>query len=106
MILSWILLLVLAASVLHLFIDNVNARIAVEVQRFLLHPSLRAAPLGCLAPASGLLGVGLWTGYAIDVGEWRFAAIAWMPLVCGFAGGYLRAHAQRRSATDREVGES
>lgn len=33
-----------------------------------------------------LTNIGLWTAFAVVVGDWRFAAIVWVPYVFGIVG--------------------
>jgi hypothetical protein len=39
----------------------------------------RTAPIGCLITLASLANIGLWIAYAIDVNDWRFAAIPGLP---------------------------
>lgn len=36
---------------------------------------------GCVIALLTLIAIALWTWYAIDVRDWRFAAIAWIPFL-------------------------
>lgn len=38
------------------------------------------APLGCVITVVALANACLWTWYAFDVNDWRFAAIFWLPM--------------------------
>lgn len=56
-------------------------REAVEASKQIMRTrGTKAAPIGCLVAVVGYGTPVLWTIYAIQVHDWRFAAITWLPV--------------------------
>lgn len=63
---------------------DANAEIrAMSAEIYRKHGLNRSAPAGCLIALSALANIGLWVTYAIQVGDWRFAAIPLFPWLVG-----------------------
>lgn len=105
MILTWILVLTVFTSALTLvMVDSTN--VVVEAVEAMIRGdrSRRVVALGCLLPLLPATVVILWVVYAVQVGDWRFAAIEVFPVCCGLIGGYLRA-VRNRNRRLPEAGE-
>lgn len=93
----WIILInSTVVSVIGLATAGVNEQIYRELR---VHRRIRYSKgLIFLLSLLSLCNVVLWTRYAFDVGDWRFAAIAGVPFVIGWIGRL----AIRASQEDRQ----
>ena len=57
---------------------NAEAR-ALGAEIYRRHGLNRAAPMGCLLTIASVANIGLWIAYAVEVDDWRFAAIPGLP---------------------------
>ncbi|HEX6970254.1 MAG TPA: hypothetical protein VF174_15775 [Micromonosporaceae bacterium] len=83
----WILLgLSLLTGALTMALTQVNPEYRRAHRAALKQVGVAGVPAGCVLAVAALLMVATWTWYAIDVGDWRFAAIAWVPALFTWIG--------------------
>lgn len=86
MILNLLLVTISLISAISLAVAVTNAEAAWAVREVFRSKGMAGAPLGCAASVLGWIGLGLWTWYAVNVHDWRFAALVWIPFVTGVLG--------------------
>jgi hypothetical protein len=97
MVVTLILILVSVASVLALAVVMVNREVAQATQTAMKQHGVAGCSLALIWMISGLAVAALWTVYAYQVRDWRFAAIVWIPIICRWIGNVAE------KATRREV---
>lgn len=90
MVLNLILGMVCLQSLLALVLSTLNPRVGGEVDKVYKTTKVHGIGLGCLFAFLALIVVGLWTWYAVEVQDWRFAAIVWFPFTVGYLGNWAR----------------
>ena len=88
MIITFILIAVCIGSAAGLTMVVVNAEAESAARSVFRSKGASGLYLGCLIPIVGLTMVGLWTAYAFQVSDWRFAAIVWVPYLSGLIGRF------------------
>ncbi len=82
-------------SVVNLALMSVNAEAEAAAKAVFRRQGLGGVPLGCLSPLLSIVIGGLWTWYAVDVGDWRFAALFWVPFAINWVGKIARRSPKR-----------
>jgi hypothetical protein len=95
-IINLILGMVCLQSLLALVLSTLNPRVGGEIDKATRTFKVQGLSLGCLFAVLGATVVGLWTWYAVEVQDWRFAAIVWFPFTVSYLGQWAR-KVQRRS---------
>lgn len=82
----WSLVIISAfTSALNLARLDATAEIrSLAKQIFKQHGLNAGAPIGCLSTLTNLTLLALWIAYAIQIGDWRFAAITCLPWLVAF----------------------
>lgn len=81
MILWLILAFVTLASALSVAVVNVNREVSRATKAAMDQHGIGGCSLTLIWMTSGLVVAVLWTVYAYQVKDWRFAAIVWVPIV-------------------------
>lgn len=81
MILWLILAVVTLASVLSVAVVNINREVARVTNAAMKEHGIAGCSLALVWMLSGLTVAVLWSVYAYQVNDWRFAAIVWVPIV-------------------------
>lgn len=81
MILWLILATVTLASVLSVAVVGANREVSQATRAAMKQYGVAGCSLALIWMLSGLVIAALWTVYAYQVKDWRFAAIVWVPIV-------------------------
>lgn len=84
MILTLITITVCAMSVLALTIQLSNPEVAAAARAEMKRVGISGCSAVALMMLASLVSLGLWTWYGINVHEWRFLVIAWVPFCTGW----------------------
>lgn len=77
----WLLLgMSLVMTLASVALTAANAEATAASRAAFRRYGVAGAPLGCVIAVVALVNACLWTWYAFDVHDWRFAAIAWLPM--------------------------
>jgi hypothetical protein len=74
------------SGALSLALTQVNPQYRKAHQAAIKHVSVTGIPAGCVLAVAAVLMIAAWTWYAVDVGDWRFAAIVWIPAIFTWIG--------------------
>ena len=85
-----IIWMLLAMSTLSAFasiaLTSANREATEAMRASMRQHGVAGIPVGCLLAIMSFAALGLWTWYAVDVQNWRFAAIVWVPVVARWLG--------------------
>lgn len=85
----WLLLAVATlTSVVNVAIATAHGEVTAVARAMMSRPdrSASAARIGCMMLVLAWTMGGLWTWYAFSVGDWRWAALFWVPFVINWIG--------------------
>lgn len=81
----WLLLACSGLTSLGVFaLYQANEAARADVKAALRRHGVVGSPMAVVVALCGWVALALWTVYAAQVGDWRFAAIPWAPLVARF----------------------
>jgi hypothetical protein len=86
MVLNLILALVTLSSALSAAMVMVNREVSHAIKSTVKQYGWAGCSLTMVWMTSGLIVAGLWSLYAYQVHEWRFAAIIWVPIIFRWIG--------------------
>ncbi len=96
----WLILgAVTLVSGMRLALLSSNERIAAVTDDAIRREGLAGIPAGCLMALAGVATVSLWVVYAVQVDDWRFAAIPGVPFTFHWIG---KAAARRSPSRQRD----
>jgi hypothetical protein len=87
-VLNLILTTVTLASALGMAVVSLNREVAQATNTALRENKISGCSLAIIYMISGLVVAVLWTVYAFQVKDWRFAAIFWIPIVFRWISRY------------------
>ena len=99
MVLTLIVIFVCVQALLGLILIHLNPTVARTAETAINQNKIHGMSLGCLWAIMGVISGSLWTWYAVQEQDWRFAAVAWVPLILGRLGGWARKIQQKAEAT-------
>lgn len=90
MILWTLLTLSLLSGAFALGTAQANARVAADMRESMKRHGLRGVPLGCAHATISAAVIACWIAYAIQVGDWRFAAIPGVTFALNAVANYAK----------------